>query len=101
MANKKIGFFDTQVKKSLVLKKQEVIQLLLVMVMFENRVGNLAVRNNLNRAVIVGQLLGGDEVGVVAVDGAIDTHDAAHLGGNRTDVVRHPSPRRPQLYWPC
>ena len=59
------------------------------MVMLQYCVGNFAVRNNLDGTVIVGQLLGGDEIGVVAVDGAIDTHDAAHLGGNRTDVVRH------------
>ena len=44
----------------MLMKKLRVV--FLVVMMFQNRMRNVAVRDNLNRAVVVLQLLGGDDV---------------------------------------
>ena len=56
---------------------------------FENRVRNVAVSNDLNRAVVVVELLGSDDVRRVAMNVPIDADDTLHHAGNRAQVVRH------------
>jgi hypothetical protein len=49
-----------------------------VVVFSEDCVGNIAMRNNLNGAVVVAQLLLGDDIRVVAVYVAVDADDVVH-----------------------
>lgn len=57
--------------------------------------GNRAVREELDRAVVVRQLFGRDAVGVVVMDGAIDADDLLHEARDRADVVRDHHDRHP------
>ena len=50
---------------------------------------NVAVRYDLDRAVVVLQLLGRDDVRVVAMNGAIDANNALYDACNRAEVVRY------------
>ena len=61
----------------------------LVVMMLQNRMRNITVRDNLNRAVVVLQLLGCDDVRVVAMNGAIDANNALYDACNRSQVVRY------------
>ena len=56
--------------------------------MFEDRVGDMAVRDELDRAVVVAQLLFGQDVRAVAVNPPVDAYDLFHDAGDRADVVR-------------
>lgn len=60
-----------------------------VLVLTQNRVRNIAVRDNLNRAVVVAQLLLGDYVRIVAVNMAIYADDATNNTRNCANIVRH------------
>ena len=60
-----------------------------MVVMLQNRVRNVSVRDNLDRAVVVLQLLGGDDVRVVAMNGAIHADNALYHTGNSAQIVRH------------
>ena len=59
------------------------------MVLAKNGVGNIAVGDNLNGAVVVAQLLLGDYIRVVAVYMAVDADDVVHNARYGTYVVRH------------
>lgn len=58
-------------------------------VVFQHGVGDVPVRYQLNRAVVVAQLFLGQNVRTVAVDLPVDADDLLHDAGDRTDVVRH------------
>ena len=58
-----------------------------VVVFAEDSVGNIAMCDNLNRAVVVAQLLLGYDVRVVAVYVAVDADDVVHNARNSTHVV--------------
>ncbi len=60
-----------------------------VLVLFENRMRHLAVRDDLNRAVVVVELLGGYDVRVVPMHASVDANDALDETRNRTQIVRH------------
>lgn len=60
-----------------------------LLVLAEDGVGNIAVRYELYRAVVVAQLLLGDDVRIVAMHVAVDTYDATHDTRDSADVVRH------------
>jgi hypothetical protein len=59
----------------------------LVVVMLQNCVWNVSVRDNLDRAVVVFQLLGGNDVRVVAMNGAIDAYNALYDACNCAQIV--------------
>ena len=52
-------------------------------------VGNMSVRYQLNRTVVVAQLLFGQHVRAVTMYMAVDADDLFHDAGNRSDVVRN------------
>ena len=58
-------------------------------VVFQHGVGDVPVRYQLNRAVVVAQLFLGQNVRTVAVDLPVDADDLLHDAGDRADVVRH------------
>lgn len=60
-----------------------------MVVMFQNCVWNVSVRDNLDRAVVVLQLLGSDDVRVVAMNGTIHANNALHHTCNGAQIVRH------------
>ena len=60
-----------------------------MVVMLQDRVWNVSVRDNLDRAVVVLQLLGSDDVRVVAMNGAIHADNALHHTCNGAQIVRH------------
>lgn len=60
-----------------------------MVMMFQNSVWNVSVRDNLDRAVVVLQLLGSDDVRVVAMNGAIHADNALHHTCNGAQIVRH------------
>lgn len=60
-----------------------------VVVLAEDGVGNIAMRDNLYGAVVVAQLLLGDDVRVVAVDMAVDADDIVHDARYCAHIVRH------------
>lgn len=51
--------------------------------------GYVAVRDELYRAIVVEKLLLGDDIGVVAMNVAIDAYDASHYTRHRAQVVRN------------
>ena len=55
----------------------------------ENRVRHVTVSNDLNRTIIVVELLGRNDVRCVAMNVAIDADDVLNDARNRTQVVRH------------
>ena len=59
-----------------------------VVVFAEDGVGNIAMRDNLDGAVVVAQLLLGDDVRVVAMDMAVDADNVIHNARYGTHVVR-------------
>lgn len=75
------------------LKKLSVTPLLLtvgaVVVLAEDRVGDITVGDNLYGAVVVAQLLLGDDIRVVAVDMAVDADDIVHDARYCAHVVRY------------
>ena len=60
-----------------------------VVVFAKDGVGNVAVGDNLDGAVVVAQLLLGDDVRVVAMDMAVDADNVIHNARYGTHVVRH------------
>ena len=58
-------------------------------VVLQHGVGNVPVRHELDGAVVVAQLLLGDDVRTVAVHAAVHADDLLHDAGDRADVVRH------------
>ena len=58
-------------------------------VRFENRVGHVAVSNDLNRAIVIVELLGRNNIRCVAMNVTIDADNVLHHAGDRTQVVRH------------
>ena len=60
-----------------------------VVVLAEDGVGNVTVGDNLYGAVVVAQLLLGDDIGVVAVHMAVDADDVVHDARYCAHVVRH------------
>jgi hypothetical protein len=58
-------------------------------VLAQNGVWNIAVGDNLNRAVVVAELLLSDYVGVVAVNVPIDADNVAYYTRYGAYVVRH------------
>lgn len=59
------------------------------MVLAEDGVGDITVGDNLDGAVVVAELLLGDDVRVVAVDMAVDADDVIHNARYSTHIVRH------------
>ena len=55
----------------------------------EDGVGDVAVRDNLNGAVVAEKLLLGEDVGVVAVHTAVDADDGIHQRGDCAHIVRN------------
>lgn len=55
----------------------------------EDGMWNIAVGDQLNRAVVVTELLLGDDVRLVAMYVAVDAHYATHNTRYSADVVRH------------
>ena len=49
-----------------------------IVVFAEDGVWNVAMSNQLNRAIVVAQLLLGDDIRLVAMYVAVDTHNAAY-----------------------
>lgn len=60
-----------------------------MVVMLQNCVRNVSVRDDLDRAVVVLQLLGSDDVRVVAMYGAIHADNALHNARDGAQIVRH------------
>ena len=60
-----------------------------LVVLAKYSVGYMSVRDNLYRTVVVAQLLLGDDVRLVAVYVAVDTHNALNNARYGTDVVRY------------
>ena len=59
------------------------------MVLAEDGVGKVTVGDHLYGAVVVAQLLLGDDIGVVAVHMAVDADDVVHDTRYSAHVVRH------------
>ena len=66
----------------------------------EHRVGNVPVGEQLNRAVVVGELLGGDAIRVVTMHCAIDADNLFDQTRNRADVVRYHDDGHPLAQFP-
>ena len=62
---------------------------ILVMMVLQNCVWNMTVRDDLNRAVVVFQLLGSYDVRVVSMNCAIDANNALYDARNGAEVVRY------------
>ena len=60
-----------------------------LLVLAEDGVGNVTVRDNLYRTVIASQLLLGDDVRVVTMDVVVDADDALDYARHGANVVRH------------
>ena len=60
-----------------------------VRVRCKHRMRHLAVGNKLNRAVVIAELLLGDDVRIVPVDITIHTNDISHDTRNRPQIVRN------------
>ena len=60
-----------------------------VVMLTKDGVGNIAVGDNLDRAVVVAELLLCDDVRVVAVNMAVDADDVVHNARYGAHVVRH------------
>ena len=60
-----------------------------MVVLTEDSVGNVTVGDNLYGAVVVAQLLLGDDIGVVAVHMAVDADDVVHNTLYGAHVGRH------------
>ena len=58
-----------------------------VVMLAQDCMRNIAMRYNLNRAVVVAQLLLGNDIRIVAMNMAIDTHDALHNTRYGTNIV--------------
>ena len=63
----------------------------------QHGMGNMAVRDELDRAVVVAQLLLGQHVRMMAVYAAVYADDLLHDAGDRTDVVRHHDDRHARI----
>ena len=78
---------------SVLLKKLPVTPLLVAMgavvVLAEDGVGDITMGDDLYGAVVVAELLLGDDVRVVAVDMAVDADDVVNDARDSADVVRH------------
>ena len=59
-----------------------------VMMLAKNRMWYVTVRNKLNRAVVVAELLLGDDIRVVAMHVAVDAHNATHNTRYGAYIVR-------------
>lgn len=60
-----------------------------VLVSFQYGMGNIAVRYQLDRTVVIGQLFGGNIIRVVSVYRAVDANDALDVTCYRPQVMRH------------
>lgn len=77
-----------------------IFNLLAVVVVGEYCVGDCAVTDELDGAVVVLQQLGRELGRVVAMHGAIDTHYTFHIRGDSANIVRHNHNRHMLIEFP-